>query len=246
MLVSVGLVLGGSVAANAATYTTIKLTRLGSSQTVAGDLVSFSGVTPTSLRAKTVTLQRKDQGQNTWVSVGTAKVTAKSTFTVRGKAAGMGQNQWRALYNGKNTYKSTTLVTKVSRWLYLDDLNQVEGYLYEFSTASVGANTYTRGLYGQSWWTKTFNGVYNLSYKCSTFVAGIGLDNESPGGAKAQFLTRIDGVEKNLGGVLGVGTGRAVKVDVSGSFRLTVEARTVAGEPTAIFGNARILCSGTP
>ena len=246
LLVGLGLILGGGLPANAATYSTIKLSRVGSSPTVAGEYVSFSGTTPTVLRGKTVTLQRMDPGQTRWVSVGTGKVTQKSSYTVRGKAAGMGKNQWRAVYSGTNTYKSATLSTKVSKWLYLDDLEEVDGYGFEsIESVGVGATTYTRGLvsYQSSGGYET---EYNLSYKCTSFVAGIGLNNTSRTGSKAKLSVSLDGVDITLAKAQGIGTGKSVKLDVTGTFRLALKTSSIVGTPGAVFGNARILCSGTP
>jgi hypothetical protein len=247
LVVAVGLVLGGIVPANAASAPkiSIKLTRVSTSQTVTGDTVSFTGTVSSQLRGKKVTLQRMDPGKSTWVSVGTATVSSKATFSVKGKAAGMGTNKWRATYSGTYSYKSATLSTTVSRWLYLDDLNAVSYDLYGFTTASVGGKTYTKGLTGTTWWSEQ-TAVYNLSYKCSSFISGIGLDNTTRSGAKAVFYTDLDGAEKTWGAAIGVGNGRAIQLDTRGAFRLTVGVRPVAGSPTVVFGNARILCSGMP
>ena len=246
LLVALGLVVGGSLPANAATYSTIKLSRVGSSPTVAGEFVSFSGTTPTVLRGKTITLQRMDPGQTRWVSVGTGKVTQKGSFALRGKAAGMGKNQWRAVYSGTNTYKSATLSTKVSKWLYLDDLEEVDGYGFEsIESVGVGATTYTRGLvsYQSSGGYET---EYNLSYKCTSFVAGIGLNNTSRTGSKAKLSVSLDGVDTTLAKAQGIGAGKAVKLDVTGTFRLALKTSPIVGTSGAVFGNARVLCSGTP
>lgn len=248
LVVAVGLVLGGIVPANAASApkVSIKLTRTSTSQTVTGDNVSFTGTVSSQLRGKKITLQRMDQGQSAWVSVGTATVSSKATFSVKGKAAGMGTNKWRATYNGTYSYKSATLSTTVSRWLYLDDLRAVSSGLSEFSTANVGAKTYTKGLYGDLGWWNERNSVYNLSYKCSSFISAIGLDNDTASGSKAAFVTNLDGVEKTWGSAVGVGVGRAIQLDIRGAFRLSVGARKVAGDPVVVLGNARILCSGMP
>lgn len=247
LVVAVGLVLGGIVPANAAAAPkiSIKLTRVSTSQTVTGDNVSFTGTVSPQLRGKKVTLQRMDPGKSTWVSVGTATVSSKATFSVKGKAAGMGTNKWRATYTGTYSYKSATLSTTVSRWLYLDDLNPVSDDLSDFTTASVGGKTYTKGLSSTVWWREQAS-VYNLSYKCSSFISGIGLDNTTESGAKAVFYTDLDGAEKTWGAAIGVGNGRAIQLDTRGAFRLTVGVRPVAGRATAVFGNARILCSGMP
>ena len=248
LIVAVGLVLGGIVPANAATAPkiSIKLTRVSSSQTVTGDNVSFTGTVSSQLRGRKITLQRMDPGKSTWVSVGTATVSSKATFSVKGKAAGMGTNKWRATYTGTYSYKSATLSTTVSRWLYLDDLKPVSDDLYDFTTANVGGKTYTKGLTRSVWWGGDTTSVYNLSYKCSSFISGIGLDNSTRSGGKALFFTDLDGAEKIWGAAIGVGNGRAIQLDTRGAFRLTVGVRLVAGEPTVVFGNARILCSGMP
>ncbi|WEO76779.1 NPCBM/NEW2 domain-containing protein [Cryobacterium sp. SO2] len=247
LVVALGLVLGGIAPANAATAPkiSIKLTRVGSSQTVTGDNVSFSGTVSPQLRGRKITLQRMDQGKSAWVSVGAATVSSKATFSVKGKAAGMGANKWRAVYTGTFSYKSATLSTTVSKWLYLDDLDAVSHDLYDFTTANVGGKTYTKGLTGGVWWGEGTS-VYNLSYKCSSFISGIGLDNTTSSGAKALFFTDLDGAEKVWASAIGVGNGRAIQLDTRGAFRLTVGARPVAGNPTVVFGNARILCSGMP
>jgi len=246
LLVALGLVVGGSLPANAATYSTIKLSRVGSSPTVAGEFVSFSGTTPAVLRGKTITLQRMDPGQTRWVSVGTGKVTQKGSFALRGKAAGMGKNQWRAVYSGTNTYKSATLSTKVSKWLYLDELEKLDWYGFEpIDSVGVGATTYTRGV-ATDVTSRSEVTEYNLSYKCTSFVAGIGLSNASATGSKAKLSVGLDGVELTLAKSQGVGTGRAVKVDVTGTFRLALKFNPIVGDSAAVFGNARVLCSGTP
>jgi hypothetical protein len=246
LLVALGLVVGGSLPANAATYSTIKLSRVGSSPTVAGEFVSFSGTTPTVLRGKTITLQRMDPGQSRWVSVGTGKATQKGSFALRGKAAGMGKNQWRAVYSGTNTYKSPTLSTKVSKWLYLDDLEEVDGFGFNaIESVGVGATTYTRGLvtYLNS---SRYETEYNLSYKCTSLIAGVGLSNTSRTGSKAKLSVGLDGVDVTLAAAQGVGTGKAVKLDVTGTFRLALKFNPIVGSSAAVFGNARVLCSGMP
>jgi hypothetical protein len=130
--------------------------------------------------------------------------------------------------------------------LYLDDLEEVGGAgFYAIESESVGATTYTRGLK-----TRQTSGSreteYNLSYKCTSFIAGIGLSNASATGSKAKLSAGLDGVDVTLAKSQGVGTGKAVQLDVTGTFRLALKFNPIAGYSGAVFGNARVLCSGTP
>ena len=136
-------------------------------------------------------------------------------------------------------------------WYYLSTLDAVDldGYDTYTGAVAVGGVTYNKSLrnYGDSpgdtSWVE-----YNLSYRCKTFEAYIGISDESEPGFNASFTAYLAGAENGFG-AKGLGPATLTTLDTSTRLRIRLETATnsvrgIEGNPA--WGNARVLCSGKP
>jgi hypothetical protein len=226
---------------------TMTITRTSTGPVETGDRVKFTGTAPTSWNGKRVALQRRVGAKADWVKVASPKVT-DGTMKANGVATGVGQNSWRfvAVINGKATY-SPTVNNKVLGWFYLHDLSYVDrdgGFADQWA---IGGKNYGKSVGGDGS-SDTDWIEYNLSYRCTTFEAYIGIGDDSESGTSADFYLTLDG-ERTLVGSKGLGSASLITVNTATRLRIRLEMDpTNPSEPDGswVFGNARVLCSKAP
>ena len=247
------LVLGASLAPFSVTNATaavmdLTIKRDDTSLVVTGDRVAFSGVTPSSMKGKRLSLQRKASKKADWIVVGRPTVSADATWSGSGVAVGSGKNLWRVSYRKDGvTHVSPTIKTAVHQWYFLHDLDEVDddgGYADEIT---IGGRNFPKSVIGggssDTDWID-----YNLSYRCITFEAFIGIGDNSETGTTATFYVTLDGARSSVGSK-GLGQATKVTLDVATRLRIRLEMDPTNNDyPSGYwaFGDARVLCSGKP
>lgn len=250
---------GDARAAEPKPGTTLTMRRAARGVVVAGDKVAFNVEAKKSLVGKRVTLQRR-VGSGGWIKVAKRKVPKSKKFAISGVATGVGRNSWRAVAVTKKpgkprvVHRSKVGRTAVHAWFYLADLPMVDSDRFTTGSRTIGGTTYPRSAYNKSdfWWNHKPWGEWNLSYRCRTFKATIGIHDESASGYKVGFVSYLDGAETKHGSK-GLGEGADITFDVASILRIRLEDQYIAG-PTGsgsgygwgVWGDARVLCKGKP
>jgi hypothetical protein len=101
-------------------------------------------------------------------------------------------------------------------------------------------------MYGY-YWSNSVWADYNVSYKCTTFRAVIGMDDDSSTGAIRKFTLGVDSTSVELGS-RGIGAGLTVSVDITDANRIRLGATSngndVDGYPA--YGTPQVYCSIAP
>ena len=231
----------------ARTKTSIELTRTSPLEVDTGGSVTLDGKAPKALRGKRLTVEYRLPGSETWAKVGAKKVGEDRTFTVTVRAGGSGTAQWR-VRSGKIGKKQTVHVSDpvsalVFSWYYLYDLDSVDSLDFTRGSTSIGGNPYTKSVYGRQYSSGYVE--YNLSYRCKTFAASLGLDDDSDTDARYQLVSALDGAAVNHG-VFAPGVATAVTRDTRSVFRIKLSYSRTGDYGYPTFGDARVLCAGAP
>ena len=242
--------------------TPLTLTQVTTTTVEVGSAVEFSGTAQTKLSGLTVSLMRRDSKKSPWLKVGSSHVDSDGAFEVTGKAGKAGTNTWRAVIEDNRVrparkYTSPSKRTTVYGWYFLtdrdpvDDHSQTGSYPMEISLTS-GGKRFPRsmvfGSYTSSWeWNYPSWAEYNLSYRCLTLKASLGIDDGSETGTNATFFVSVDGARSAVG-TLGLGPAAEISVDVSNSLRIRLEgvpnSRDLYGRGG--FGDPQVLCKAAP
>jgi hypothetical protein len=253
LITILGLVFGLTLTmppASAAPQKSIKLIRTSAFSPEAGQTVTFKGTAPKSLAGRTISLQRRT-GKQRWVKVASARVARSGAFKVSSKVTAAGLNRWRmrsARING-TVHVSNVAKTRVFKWFHLSDLYEVNADGMWTGDVAIAGKAYAKSIEGDDHRWQDSNWIeYNLSYRCRQFSAVAGLQDYSESGSQAEFVVSVDDTPTSIG-VLSLGKAESVDMNVAGGFRIRLETRTV-GESSdygyGAYGNARVLCSGTP
>ncbi|MEZ0579849.1 NPCBM/NEW2 domain-containing protein [Nocardioides sp. MH1] len=233
-------------AAPAEATPTLTITRAASALVETGDTVSFSGHAPSAAHGVALKLQRKTRKRGRWITVASTRIAASGAWAASGKATGSGTNYWRATYtrNGVAT-SSKTLSHKVYQWYYLTSYAMVDDSGSSEGSATIGGHRYEYSVHGTCCtadWAE-----YNVSYRCATLRADIGIDDDSETGMRATFSMSADGARTPLG-TRGLGPSARVDVDIQSILRvrLTMEYPSTDYDGYGVFGNPRVLCAGEP
>jgi hypothetical protein len=253
-LLSLGLSVPAAHAARPKTDLTLTLTS--TSQPKTGDRVTFTGAAPKGLAGSTAKLMRRVGKKGDWIKVGSGRIGADGSFALRGVATGVGTNTWRAtVIRNKVVHQSRVVGTKVFGWFYLSELEMVDEEGFEDDAATIGGKSYVKSVmnwddsdlrYGYTPWAE-----WNVSYRCKSLNAQIGVDDDSETGMKVGFSVYLDGAETDLG-EKGLGPASAIDIDTSDRLRVKVAVRAGSGiedsdiDGYGVFGNAKVLCSGKP
>lgn len=252
------VVLAGAVVvtpATAAPVRDIALERVTARQVITGEKVTLRAKAPGALVGRRVTVQSA-AASGTWVDVKSFTVRDTSPRAVSVVARGVGALRWRVLSGPVDGTRHVSNVVKstVFRWYYLSELEPVATKRFGDGDATIGGTTYPKSVMNRDsfWWEANPWGEWNLSYRCKTFEATIGLDDQSKTGYQVGFVSYVDGAETSWG-VKCLGPGTPVTSDVSSALRLRLEDQYVSGsagsgpaEGVGVWGNARVLCSGRP
>ena len=214
---------------------------------VTGTKVSFTGTAPAALEGRRVALQRRVGAKGDWVKVAGATVTSHS-MSATGVATGVGKNSWRfvAKLNG-TTYTSKVLSHQVYGWFFLADLDAVDSDGGYADSWVIGGKTYGKSVGGNG--SSSTDWIeYNLSYRCISLDAYIGIGDDSETGTTADFYVTLDGARESVGSQ-GLGPASHLVIDTSTRLRVRLEmdpTNADAPDGSWAFGNARVLCSGRP
>lgn len=214
---------------------------------VTGTQVTFKGTAPMKLAGKRAALYRRVNAAE-WIKVGNPKIRRNGTFKATGVATGAGTNSWKVSLkkSKKKTLTSAVAGTKVFAWYNLADHEAVNSRYWGEGPVSVGGINYIESVYSAVWGTSSW-GEYNLSYRCHTFRADIGVDDESETGYEAAMSANLDGAEHSFG-TLRLGRATRVTLDVQSRLRIRLNVTPLDSdlEGWGVFGNAAVLCSGNP
>lgn len=111
----------------------------------------------------------------------------------------------------------------------------------------VGGKIYTRAV--KSTWlggSRSSWSEWNLGYHCSKFASLVGLTDDSSTGGVIRAAISTDGSTRYSRDV-GLGAPTSSSIDLSGAFRLRIDAQSIA-QPDAnvAFPNAKLLCTANP
>jgi len=245
LVIAVSLLLPAQAEATAAAPT-VTISRTGTGIVETGDTVSFSGTAPAAARGVRIKLERKARKKARWVVVGSDLISASGAWSASGKATGSGKNYWRASYtrNGTTT-SSRTMSFKVYQWYFLTPYDRVDSSGFGEDSRTIGGTRYEYSGYG-SCCTADW-GEYNVSYRCVTFRANIGVDDNSQTGMRATFAVSADGASTPLG-TRGLGPATLVEIDVTAILRvrMSISYPSTTYDGYGVFGNPRVLCAGEP
>lgn len=226
----------------------IELTRTSPLEVDTGGSVTLAGKAPKALRGKKLTVQFKMPGSTTWAKVGSKRVGKDRTFTITVRAGGSGTAQWR-VRSGKIGKKKVVHVSKpvsavVFSWYYLHDLSSVASDKMSRGSVSIGGAPYTKSIVASGQFSAGY-AEYNLSYRCKTFAAALGLSDKSDTDARYQMVSSLDGAEVNHG-TFAPGLAAGITRDTRSVFRIKLSYSRTGDYGYPTFGDARVLCAGTP
>ncbi|MGX9346666.1 NPCBM/NEW2 domain-containing protein [Microbacterium sp. KNMS] len=234
----------------------VKITAVSTLTPTVGQKMTFTGRTSPGLVGKTVALQTYTNGA--WRQVATTKVPSSRTFYIPATARDVGSRSYRVVAgptaNTEQAYSNTQKVT-VFGWFNLSGIEPVsEDRWNDEDPYTVAGKSMPESVGTEVWWgdpapaSRFGHADYNLSYRCIRFEAFLGLDDSSESGARRPFSARVDSTNYNFGSV-GIGSLQRVAIKTNGAFRLHLEYGADTGseaDSLAVFGNARVLCSGQP
>ena len=225
---------------------TVTVTSRTKSSVDLGTKLTFAGKTSKNLKGKTVSLQIKSGGS--WSTIKKAKVSSKQRFTVSVKASQAGEQAYRIYAASTSTTKpAASKAYKYTVWSWYDiagtDVDERGAYT---GTVKIGGETFERSVYFSDW-TNPYWADFNVSYKCTTFRATIGLDDDSKTGAERSFSLGVDSSTVSFG-TRGIGMGLLVSADITDANRIrlnaTANGNTQYGYPA--YGNPQVYCSTAP
>lgn len=249
-----------SVTARAASKS-LTLVRASENVIEVGSAVTFTGTAPDVLAGLQVTLRRKDSKKAPWLKVGNATIAEDGTYEVSGTAGPDGKNRWQTLVLDKKSspqkHTSPLVKTPVYGWYFLSDEKAVADQSNDGSYPYIGRltaggtkypNSVSFGSYTSAWdWDEPSWIEYNVSYRCVTLKASLGIDDSSETGTNATFYVSVDGARSSVG-TKGLGPATEVSVDVTNALRVRLE-----GIPNSSglygyggFGDAQVLCTSAP
>lgn len=266
LILGVGVAAAAPAAATTLPKYSVTLKVTSTKAPTAGDWIKFTGSTSKKLKGEKVSVQVK-HGSSKWTTAVLAKVSAAGKFSAKARSTGVGKYSYRAAVKKTRKHQaSTSKSTNVTvfKYYYLADLDPTNEVIENRPGNCTGGCTgFHSGsgriagvTYSHSWITDVVSDgsrsltEWNASYKCMTLVGTVGLDDSSPTTTVAYTLS-IGGDDIPLGSAA---TGSSVKIsqDITGVFRIDLAASDTAGRPygsphsTAVWGNARMLCSGKP
>jgi len=237
----------------------VSVTKRSAKTVTAGNLITIRGKTSPALAKHVAYLQIRSG--KTWTSVTHAAVSKTRTFTVRAKATQAGKKDYRIMVRGGTgiaSAASAAIRFNVYGWFYLADLDTVNSSRNwsSMGTVTMGAKNQTHSV-GSLWSYGSFGGwtggsaEYNLSYRCTTLRATIGIPDTS--GTKASWGFQVT-VDDTTGPdtYVGLGQPKQLQVDLRNGFRLTLTNDRIDGDPwqdyqaDAVWGHAQLLCLGRP
>jgi hypothetical protein len=249
--------------AHPVTQPTISIAVVAAYELTTDDNYDISGTTSPDLVGRPVYLQLLD-GAGTWTSI-SEPLTVRSDRTFRFSVPA----RQPGLDLSLRVFAPATTATKAAHantdpftvygWYYLSDLaptSSSKNWDKTGRTINMGG-TPQRNSLRSLWSAASFGGwstgfaEYNLSYRCRTFEAIVGVNDEAGTNAQWSFQTFADGEEVEHGFV-GLGYPVSISRDVTSAFRLRVENDRLAGDPyqdyraDAVWGAARVLCAGKP
>jgi hypothetical protein len=256
IVAATGLTIGLAMPAQAAMSPKypVTITLKSTASPMVGSWINLSGRTSKQLHGTLASVQRR-QGSGSWKKFASAKVSSSGALSAKIRDTGVGRYGWRFSIAATAKHKASTsspVTTTGYKYYYLSDLDMVNvapPQAYSMPV-TMGGQTYYHSLQfymnGNYTFSDTTTAEYNMSYKCTTFVATVGIDDQSLSGSAATDQVLADGA---LLGSTSVGMGRGVPVqyDIQGVFRLAVTSLTTT--PNDLYpdwGDARVLCSGKP
>lgn len=250
-LVASLLVLTGPGIAVAGTRYTVTGT-LSKADVSVGAAVTLSGKVKPRAPGQHVKLQRLSDGA--WHSVATKKLSKKShyKFRIQPTTAGVAKYRVRKAagpHHGPDVSPATTL--RSGRWIFLADMDQVDGFDASGGPVAINGTTYTHGLTsnlllwnsGQHFLTGFAE--FNFAHQCRTVTGIFGQTDTSASGTTGAFETYTDGVLRSSD-QLAFGQTKSLALDVSGALRFrwlwAGVATTSFRAAWAAFGDARAYC----
>lgn len=237
----------------------IAITALSSTSTskvVKGDELTLSGWTSANLRNQVLQAYVVRGTSTAALNIAT-RVNASSRFAVTIPVnQSAGAVKYVLKFAGSRTLASATAVQGVNVWEWfpltgqrIADAGEVlgNGAPSARSNVAVGGKTYstaiaTGGLRGSvSSWSE-----WNLGYHCAAFSTLVGLTDKSSSAAVARTAISTDGTSRVSRDVR-VGAPTNTWFDVSGAFRLRIDAQSIATETGYVaYPYAKVLCSSNP
>lgn len=245
-------------AAQPAAADTIKdltIARTDTAIVITGQQVSFAGTAPDTVWGGTLKLQRRTSPTAKWVTVASPVISTGGRWSGSGPAGTAGVNYWRVVISSEGErHVSPKLRTDVYRWYYLSQLDYVDQERFDEGSDVIGGTSYSRSVFNavDFWWNHEPYREWNLGYRCATFQASIGLSDESDSEGVVGFRATVDGADTEFGSK-SIGAATPVSLDLSAHLRLRLTDVYVSGPASSgnghfwgVWGNAKILCAGSP
>jgi hypothetical protein len=229
-----------------------------SSHPTAGDWIKFRGHAPRSWRGARTSIESRTSRHSSWKDVGHTRIGSDGAVRFRLRADGVGRRFYRLTLPQASPGISPSVSVTVFRWFYLADLvpvaTEIEGGSCTGGcTGFYGGDAHIGGAdFPRSYIMRLDDGgdrstsTWNASKKCRTFDATVGLTDDS-GTTNGYFTINIGGDDVPLG-TTPTGQGVRADFDLRGVFRFVIAASNQGpgGDATSAWGNARVLCSGSP
>ncbi|MDR3201768.1 MAG: NPCBM/NEW2 domain-containing protein [Bifidobacteriaceae bacterium] len=231
----------------------------------AGEKVTIAGQVSSGLAGTRVRVEAYDNPAGTWYPIGSAVARQDGQYSVVAVFTSGGEGiKARVRAPGvasKGISAATGAVSgsfDVYTWRYLSDLGTVAGGGNNASprtSASVNGTLYTNSVSfgGRNYTTiglkKYF--AYNLGRKCTRMRGTVGINDAAEDGSAVEFKGDVMADDVTVWAQDHVAFGRSYGIDIElrNPLRLEVSATNISvrGDNNAlIFGDARVLCVGTP
>lgn len=222
----------------------VSVTKTSTRTPAKGTTVTIKGTTTPGLSGKTIQLHKK--AGSSWTKVSSAKVTAKSTFTVTAKAGNAGKATYRVYAPATDSTQPATSTKKpftVYQWFPLKEAEPIDGPEWDDGTfglipdtGEIAGTFQSDALFG--FLGRDDNGdtigseawsVWELAGTCMSFSAKVGIfdDSDLPTTAHFAYETHAEGYLTRRDTMATRSSGQKalpVKVDVTGAEFLKLEA----------------------
>lgn len=212
-----------------------------------GSKVKIKGTVKPAAPGAEVRLQLRYAGQKKWKTVDHTRLSRASKFKFKDKVTSVRERKYRVVKPAgpnRGAGHSPALEVTVFGWRTLDSLDpaQASGF-YEAGSVSINGASYPNSLQ-----TFTFPPPagpthidYNLNRDCKAFEGRFGVSDSSSASGSATLSLVADGADK-FTGTFALTQSQSVSTDVTGVFRITVNA-TLADGGVAAVASPRVLCS---
>lgn len=212
----------------------------------AGDIVTISGAAFPGITDRRAYLQLATA--TGWRSVASTRVPTDGAFAITVRSMKGGTQQYRFLVVGDEGVldaTSTPQTFEVSAWYRLADLTPLAATSFANGPQTIGGTVYQDSVSVPLTARTSAYVDYAINYSCRLLRTTFGPTDDTADGFSARFTANVDDA-RPIDMVLTKGATWSETAEISGGQTMRLSAFAVAGDGTAAWGDAEVLCVGQP